>query len=115
MHLKNGYSEIRTPLILDGASGSSPGTGITIATICISPKSTSVLRRETHELSAEYDLQDADPSYRDLPLRMAELGVVHRHERSGVLHGLMRVRCFTQDDAHLYCTPEVVKEEIKES
>ena len=40
-------------------------------------------------------------SYRDLPLRMAELGIVHRHERSGVLHGLMRVRCFTQDNAHL--------------
>jgi len=52
-------------------------------------------------------------SYRDLPLRMAELGIVHRHERSGVLHGLMRVRCFTQDDAHLYCTPEQVKDEIK--
>ncbi|HPE67257.1 MAG TPA: threonine--tRNA ligase, partial [Synergistales bacterium] len=52
-------------------------------------------------------------SYRDLPLRMAELGVVHRHERSGVLHGLMRVRCFTQDDAHLYCRPDQVKDEIK--
>ena len=51
-------------------------------------------------------------SYRDLPLRMAELGVVHRHERSGVLHGLMRVRCFTQDDAHLYCTPDQVRDEI---
>jgi threonyl-tRNA synthetase len=43
---------------------------------------------------------------------MAELGTVHRHERSGVLHGLMRVRCFTQDDAHLYCTPEQIKDEI---
>jgi threonyl-tRNA synthetase len=51
-------------------------------------------------------------SYRDLPLRMAELGIVHRHERSGVLHGLMRVRCFTQDDAHLYCTPDQVKKEV---
>jgi threonyl-tRNA synthetase len=51
-------------------------------------------------------------SYRDLPLRMAELGTVHRHERSGVLHGLMRVRSFTQDDAHLYVTPEQIKAEI---
>ena len=51
-------------------------------------------------------------SYRDLPLRMAEMGVVHRHELSGALHGLMRVRCFTQDDAHLYMTPEQVPEEI---
>ncbi len=52
-------------------------------------------------------------SYRELPLRMAELGFVHRHERSGALHGLMRVRAFTQDDAHIYCTPEQIKDEIK--
>lgn len=52
-------------------------------------------------------------SYRDLPLRLGELGVVHRHELSGALHGLMRVRCFTQDDAHIFMTPEQVKEEIK--
>jgi len=51
-------------------------------------------------------------SYRDLPLRYAELGTVYRYERSGVLHGLMRVRGFTQDDAHLYCLPENLKEEI---
>ena len=51
-------------------------------------------------------------SYRDLPSRMAEMGVVHRHELSGALHGLMRVRCFTQDDAHLYMTPEQVPSEI---
>ena len=51
-------------------------------------------------------------SYRDLPVRMAELGVVHRHELSGALHGLMRVRCFTQDDAHLYMTPEQIPSEI---
>ena len=51
-------------------------------------------------------------SYKEFPLRMAELGTVHRHERSGVLHGLMRVRCFTQDDAHLYVTPEQIKDEI---
>jgi threonyl-tRNA synthetase len=51
-------------------------------------------------------------SYRDLPLRTGELGLVHRHEKSGVLHGLMRVRCFTQDDAHLYMTDEQVKNEI---
>jgi len=51
-------------------------------------------------------------SYRDLPLRYAELGTVYRYERSGVLHGLMRVRGFTQDDAHIYCLPENLKEEI---
>ena len=52
-------------------------------------------------------------SYRDLPLRMAELGLVHRHEMSGALHGLFRVRCFTQDDAHIFMTPDQMKEEIK--
>ncbi len=52
-------------------------------------------------------------SYRDLPLRMGELGIVHRHELSGALHGLMRVRCFTQDDAHIFMTKEQIKDEIK--
>jgi len=52
-------------------------------------------------------------SYRDLPLRSGELGLVHRHEKSGALHGLMRVRCFTQDDAHIFMTPDQIKDEIK--
>ena len=52
-------------------------------------------------------------SYRDLPIRTAEMGIVHRHELSGALHGLMRVRCFTQDDAHLYMTPEQIPQEIE--
>ncbi|MGB9877413.1 MAG: threonine--tRNA ligase [bacterium] len=52
-------------------------------------------------------------SYKDLPIRYAELGTVYRYERSGVLHGLLRVRGFTQDDAHIFCTPENLKEEIE--
>lgn len=52
-------------------------------------------------------------SYRELPLRLAEVGQVHRHEKSGALHGLMRVRCFHQDDAHIFMTPEQIREEIK--
>ena len=52
-------------------------------------------------------------SYRELPLRLAEVGLVHRHEKSGALHGLMRVRCFNQDDAHIFMTPEQIREEIK--
>ncbi len=52
-------------------------------------------------------------SYRDLPIRWAELGTVYRYERSGVLHGLMRVRGFTQDDAHIFCLPDQLEEEIK--
>jgi len=54
-------------------------------------------------------------SYRDLPLRWAELGTVYRYEKSGVLHGLLRVRGFTQDDAHIFCTPEKIQDEVKET
>src|SRR5690606_38986367 len=52
-------------------------------------------------------------SYRDLPIRYGELGTVYRYERSGVLHGLMRVRGFTQDDAHLFCRPDQLAEEVQ--
>ena len=55
---------------------------------------------------------DRPHSYREFPMRVAELGLVHRHEKSGVLHGLMRVRQFTQDDAHIFCLPEQLKEEV---
>ncbi|NOX15215.1 MAG: threonine--tRNA ligase [Epsilonproteobacteria bacterium] len=58
--------------------------------------------------------QDEVRSYRDLPLKFFEYGVVHRHEKSGVLHGLFRVREFTQDDAHIFCTPEQIKENVLE-
>ena len=51
-------------------------------------------------------------SYKELPIKLAELGIVHRHERSGTLHGLMRVRCFTQDDAHIYMAEDQITEEI---
>lgn len=57
--------------------------------------------------------QSKPRSYKELPLRFGELGVVHRHEKSGQLHGLMRVRCFTQDDAHIFMTEEQIKDEIK--
>jgi threonyl-tRNA synthetase len=53
-------------------------------------------------------------SYRDMPIKAGEFGLVHRHELSGVLSGLFRVRCFTQDDAHVFCTPEQIEEQIKE-
>lgn len=56
--------------------------------------------------------QDALRSYRDLPMRLGELGTVYRYERSGVMHGLLRVRGFTQDDAHIFCTPEQIEDEV---
>ncbi len=56
--------------------------------------------------------KDSLKSYRDLPVRLGELGTVYRYERSGVMHGLLRVRGFTQDDAHIFCTPEQIEGEI---
>eukprot|EP00975_Prorocentrum_lima_P038094 8012058-Prorocentrum_lima.AAC.1 len=61
-----------------------------------------------HVLAYKTDMR----SYRDLPIRYAELGTVYRYERSGTLHGLMRVRGFTQDDGHIFCLPEQVSDEI---
>ena len=57
-------------------------------------------------------MPDSLKSYRDLPLRYGELGTVYRYERSGAMHGLLRVRGFTQDDAHIFCTPEQIEDEI---
>src|SRR2546426_3682929 len=56
--------------------------------------------------------KDSLKSYRDLPVRLGELGTVYRYERSGVMHGLLRVRGFTQDDAHIFCTPQQIEDEI---
>ena len=113
-HTKRGYREIKTPLILNEALWHASGhwdhykdnmyfTVIDDENYAVKPMncpgSMLIFRSKLH-------------SYRELPLRMCELGQVHRHELSGVLHGLMRVRTFTQDDAHLFMLPEQIKEEI---
>lgn len=113
-HQKNGYEEIKTPIILNEALWHQSGhwdhyqdnmyfTTIDDENYAIKPMncpgSILLYKENLH-------------SYRDLPLRWGELGLVHRHELSGALHGLMRVRAFTQDDAHLFCLPEQIKEEI---
>ena len=114
-HTKRGYVEIKTPMILDRSLWLQSGhwdhykenmyfTEIDEAPFAIKP-----MNCPGGILVYKNDIR----SYRELPLRMAELGFVHRHERSGALHGLMRVRAFTQDDAHIYCTPEQIKNEIK--
>lgn len=59
--------------------------------------------------------QERHTSYRELPLKLAEFGLVHRYELSGVLHGLLRVRSFTQDDGHIYCTPDQIEDVIFET
>lgn len=114
-HFHRGYSEIKTPIMLD--------SGLWVRSGHMAHYKENMYFTEIDETSFAVKpmncpggimvYNDAIRSYRELPLRMAELGVVHRHERSGALHGLMRVRCFTQDDAHLYCAPEQVKDEIK--
>ncbi len=115
IHVRENYDEINTPLIMSRKLWEQSGhwehyeknmytTEIDDADFAIKPMncpgSILVYRNDSH-------------SYRDLPLRMAEIGLVHRHEKSGALHGLMRVRSFNQDDAHIYLTPDQVKDEIK--
>jgi threonyl-tRNA synthetase len=114
-HRRRGYVEIKTPLILDRSLWLRSGhwdhykDNMYFTEIDEMPFAIKPMNCPGGILVYNSDIR----SYRDLPLRMAELGTVHRHERSGALHGLMRVRCFTQDDAHLYCAPEQVKDEIK--
>lgn len=113
-HARAGYEEIRTPMILNKDLWIRSGhwdhyqenmyftkiDGMDYAVKPMNcPGSMLVYRRRIY-------------SYRDLPVRMGELGLVHRHELSGTLHGLMRVRCFTQDDAHIFMLPEQIKDEI---
>ena len=115
IHNKAGYVEISTPIMLSRHLWETSGhwdhykenmytTVIDETDFAIKPMNCPggilVYKSEPH-------------SYRDLPLRMGELGLVHRHEKSGQLHGLMRVRCFTQDDAHIFMTPEQIRDEIK--
>lgn len=110
----NGYGEIKTPLILNEALWHRSGhwdhykenmyfTKIDDEDYAIKPMNCpgSVLTYASNQ-----------HSYRDLPIRLAEFGQVHRHELSGTLHGLFRVRTFTQDDAHVYCLPSQIKEEV---
>lgn len=113
-HKKRGYQEVRTPIILNEDLWHRSGhwdhykenmyfTKIDDGDYAIKPMNCPggmlVYKRKLH-------------SYRDLPQRIAELGLVHRHELSGALHGLMRVRCFTQDDAHIFMTPDQIKDEV---
>jgi threonyl-tRNA synthetase len=113
-HMARGYQEIRTPIILSEELWHRSGhwdhykenmyfTKIDEGDFAIKPMNCPggmlVYKRKLH-------------SYRDLPQRMAELGLVHRHELSGALHGLMRVRCFTQDDAHIFMTSDQIKDEV---
>ena len=114
IHVKNGYQEIKTPMMLNEELWHRSGhwehykenmytTQIDEVDFALKPMNCPggmlVYKNKMH-------------SYKELPIRMGELGLVHRHEKSGELNGLFRVRCFTQDDAHIFCLPEQIESEI---
>ena len=115
VHKRYGYVEISTPIILNQElwhrSGHWDHYKDNMYTTVIDGEDYAVKPMNCPGGMLVY--KNEPHSYRDLPMRMAELGIVHRHELSGALHGLFRVRCFTQDDAHIFMTPEQMKDEIK--
>ena len=115
VHKKYGYVEISTPIILNQElwhrSGHWEHYKENMYTTVIDGEDYAVKPMNCPGGMLVYKTEPH--SYRDLPLRMAELGLVHRHELSGALHGLFRVRCFTQDDAHIFMTWDQMEEEIQ--
>jgi threonyl-tRNA synthetase len=115
LHRKEGYVEIQTPIILNRTlwenSGHWEHYKDNMYTTKIDEDDCAVKPMNCPGCMLVYKL--SPHSYKDLPIRMAEMGLVHRHEKSGQLHGLFRVRCFTQDDAHIFMLPEQITDEIK--
>ncbi len=114
IHKKAGYVEISTPVILNRSlwetSGHWDHYKNNMYTTIIDEQDYAIKPMNCPGGVLVYASEPR--SYRDLPLRMGEIGLVHRHEKSGQLHGLMRVRCFSQDDAHIFMTPDQIKGEI---
>lgn len=115
LHTREGYVEISTPMMLNRqlweTSGHWDHYKENMYTTVIDETDFAIKPMNCPGGMLVYKLEPH--SYRELPMRIGELGLVHRHEKSGALHGLMRVRCFTQDDAHIFMTPEQIPEEIK--
>ena len=113
-HIKRGYEEISTPMILSSqlwkTSGHWDHYRENMYTVAIDDQEFAI--KPMNCPGGMLMFKRKRYSYRDLPVRMAELGTVHRHELSGALHGLMRVRCFTQDDAHIFMTMDQITDEI---
>ena len=113
-HIKRGYEEISTPMILSSqlwkTSGHWDHYRENMYTVPIDDQEFAI--KPMNCPGGMLMFKRKRYSYRDLPVRMAELGTVHRHELSGALHGLMRVRCFTQDDAHIFMTMDQITDEI---
>ena len=114
IHENAGYEEVKTPVILNRSLWEQSGHWVTyrenMYTTRIDDQDYAI--KPMNCPGGILAFKRRMWSYRDLPRRMGELGLVHRHEKSGTLHGLMRVRCFTQDDAHIFCTPEQIMEEV---
>ena len=114
IHVPAGYKEISTPQILNRhlweTSGHWEHYKDNMYTTMIDDQVYAIKPMNCPGSTIVYNSESR--SYRDMPLRLAEFGVVYRHERSGTLHGLFRVRCFTQDDSHIYVTPDQIKDEI---
>ena len=114
-HLKGGYELVFTPHIAKLDLWGKSGHLDFFAENMYSPIEMDNLQYQLKPMNCPFHLliyKNQGKSYRDLPIRWAELGMVYRYERSGVLHGLMRVRGFTQDDAHIFCRPDQLQEEI---
>ena len=115
LHRREGYVEVQTPMIMTRTlwenSGHWEHYKENMYTTKIDGEDCAVKPMNCPGGMLVYKL--TPHSYKDLPIRMGELGLVHRHEKSGQLHGLMRVRCFTQDDAHIFMLPEQITDEIK--
>ena len=115
IHRRDGYVEVQTPMIMTRTlwetSGHWDHYKDNMYTTKIDGEECAIKPMNCPGGVLVYKL--SPHSYKDLPIRMGELGLVHRHEKSGQLHGLMRVRCFTQDDAHIFMTPEQITSEIK--
>ena len=115
LHTREGYVEISTPIILSRhlweTSGHWDHYKDNMYTTVIDDEDYAVKPMNCPGGMLVYKVEPR--SYKDLPMRVGELGLVHRHEKSGQLHGLMRVRCFTQDDAHIFMTEDQVQDEIK--
>ncbi len=115
LHTKAGYQEISTPILLNRelweTSGHWDHYKENMYTTTIDDEEYAIKPMNCPGSVLVYKSEPR--SYRDLPLRLGEIGLVHRHEKSGELHGLMRVRCFNQDDAHIFMTPDQVRDEIK--
>ncbi|HET9199537.1 MAG TPA: threonine--tRNA ligase, partial [Dehalococcoidia bacterium] len=115
-HLRNGYDIVYTPHIGKAALWETSGHLENYAENMYSPMDIDGQDYYIKPMNCPFHIQiftSDTRSYRDLPIRMAELGTVYRYERSGVLDGLLRVRGFTQDDAHIFCTPEQMKAELQ--